>query len=146
MPLAPLPWPELTRALSEARDSDQIATVLLDILKETLGPVALFLVRGDDVHLWRTWTASPALARGLLIPFSGNSLFASLRNTGDVFAGPCPDTRANRQILASVGGRLPGNIVVVPVAMRERTVLYIVGRPGRGIRRSTDRRSEGWRR
>lgn len=131
-PLSPLPWPELTRALCEARDADQIASALLSALQGTIGPAALFLVRGDDVNLWRSLPAAAALARGLSIPFSGRSLFSSLRDTAEVFAGPCPDTWPNRQILASIGGGIPGTVVVIPVNMRERTVLYIVGRPGRG--------------
>jgi hypothetical protein len=128
---APPPWPQLTGALGEARSPDQIAIVLLDFLRETVGPAALYLVRGDDVVFWKAWPAS-AQAYGLSIPFSASSLFASLRDTQDVFAGTCPDTPANRQVFASVGGGARGSVVVVPVNLNRRTVLYIVGRPGRG--------------
>lgn len=125
------PWQELTDGLCEIRNPDQLAVVLLGFLKETVGPAALYRVRGDDAVLWRAWPAS-ALAPSLAIPFSASSLFASLRNAAEVFAGPCPDTRENRQIFASVGGRLPGNVVVVPVNLNERTVLYVVAQPGGG--------------
>lgn len=133
-PSAPLPWPELTLALSEARDLDQIATLLLDALKEPLGPVALFLVNGngEEVELWRTSPVPAVPAPVLSIPLSASSLFAPLREGGDLFAGPCPDTRANRQILASVGGRLPGSVVVIPATLRDRTVFYLVARPDGG--------------
>jgi len=128
-PLALPPWQELTEGLCEVRNPDELAVVLLGFLKETVGPAALYRVRGDDAVLWRAWPAS-ALAPSLSIPFSASSLFASLRNAADVFAGPCPDTRENRQIFASVGGRLPGSVVVVPVNLNERTVLYVVAHPG----------------
>jgi hypothetical protein len=123
-----VPW---TQALCEARNPDQVAIVLLDFLREMVGPAALYRVRRDEAVLWEAWPAS-ALAPGLSIPFSASSLFASLRNAADVFAGPCPDTPANRQVLASVGGRFPGSVVVVPVSLNERTVLYIVSGPGEG--------------
>lgn len=129
---APLPWSELILALSEARDLDQVATELVDVLKEPLGPIAIFLVHGDAVDLWRSHPAPAAPPPGLSIPLSASSLFASLREGGAAFAGPCPDTRANRQIVASVGGCLPGSVVVVPVTLCERTVLYVVARPDGG--------------
>lgn len=127
-PPAPLPWQQLTEALCEVRNPDQVALALLDFLKETVGPAALYRVRGEDVVLWKAWPAQ-APAQGLSVPFSADSLFATLRHERKAFEGPCPETRANRQILASVGGRCPGNVVVVPVLLNERAVLYIVGRP-----------------
>ncbi|MFN7989500.1 MAG: hypothetical protein U0529_18635 [Thermoanaerobaculia bacterium] len=130
-PAAPAPWTQLTESLSEARNPDHVALVLLDFLKETVGPSALFLVHGDDAILWRTWPAS-AQALRLSIPLSARSLLASLRNARDVFTGPCPDTEANRQILASVGERFPGDVVVLPVNLNERTFLYVVCRSPRG--------------
>lgn len=123
------PWQELTEGLCEVRNPDRLAVVLLGFLKETVGPAALYRVRGDDAVLWRAWPAS-ALAPSLSIPFSASSLFASLRNTADVFSGPCPDTRENRQILASVGGHVPGSVVVVPVNLNGRTMLFVVAHPG----------------
>ncbi len=128
---APPPWSQLTGALGEARNPDQVAIVLLDFLRETVGPAALYLVREDEVVLWKAWPAS-AQAYGLSVPFSASSLFASLRDTENVLAGPCPDTPANRQVFASVGGGAPGSVVVVPVNLNQRTVLFIVGRPGGG--------------
>lgn len=125
-PPAPLPWQQLTEALCEARNPDHVSLALLGFLKETVGPAALYRVRGDDVVLWKAWPAS-AQTQSLSIPFSADSLFASLRHEGDVFEGPCPETRANQQILASVGGRCPGNVVVIPVNLNERRVLFIVG-------------------
>lgn len=130
-PTAPPPWHQLTEALCEAVNPDQVAIVLLDFLKETVGPAALYRVRRDDAVLWRAWPAS-ALARALEIPFSADSLFTASRHTGEVFVGPVPDTPEDRRLLASVGQDFPGNAVVVPVALNERPVLFIVAGAGGG--------------
>ena len=123
--------PVLARTLREAQDADQVAAVLFEGLQGALGSVALFLVREDDVVLWRSWPSRVDAESELRIPFSERSLFALLRDMTGVFAGPCPDTPANRQILASVGGDSRQSVVVIPVGARERTALFVVGGPGR---------------
>ena len=95
------------------------------------GSAALFRVRGDEALLWKARPATH-LAHSLSIPIPESPLLASLRDAADPFSGPCPDTRVNRQILASVGGQLPGGIVLIPVRLNGRTVLYIVFQPGGG--------------
>ncbi|MBK8597210.1 MAG: hypothetical protein IPP07_05720 [Holophagales bacterium] len=138
---APPPWQELTQSLCDARNPDQVSIALLDFLSETVGPAALYRVRGNEAVLWKARLAA-AEVPSLSIPFAAGSLFASLRDAADVFAGLCPDNPENRQIVASLGGCLPESVVVVPVNLNERTILYIVGRPGSG-RPSLDRSSLG---
>lgn len=130
-PPAPPPWRQLTGTLCEARNPDQVAIVLLDFLWETAGPAALFRVRGDEALLWKARPATH-LSHGLSIPIPQSPLLASLRDATESFVGPCPDTRVNRQLLAPVGGHLPGDVVVTPVNLNGRTVLYIVFQPGGG--------------
>ena len=130
-PPAALPWRSLTRALAQARNPDELAAALLDFLGEVAGPSALYLGRRDEAVLWRTRPAANASV-GASVPYVAGSLFASLRGPNDVFAGPCPDTEANRRILASVGGAVPADLLVVPVRLNGRTVLYLVSRPARG--------------
>ena len=68
------------------------------------------------------------------VPFSDPSLFSGLRNTTGFFAGPCPDTPANRRILESIGLRYPAVVGVVPVTIRGKTVLYLLGEAVGGSR------------
>lgn len=125
------PWKQLTGTLCEARDPDQVAIVLLDFLEEVVGPSALLRVRGDDAVLWR---ARPGAHRTpeLSIPISGRSLLGSVRDAPNGFSGPCPDSPANRQLLASVGGEVPGDVVALPVHLNGRTILYVVAQPDGG--------------
>ncbi len=127
----PLPWRQLTGDLCEVRNQDQVALALRDFLKDAAGPAAFFRVLGDDAVLWKARPV-PAQAHSLSIPIPQSPLFASLRDAEGAFAGPCPDNRVNRQILASVGGHLPGSIVVVPVNLSGRTALYVVVQPDAG--------------
>lgn len=130
-PPAPVPWSRLTAALAEVRSPDELARTLLEFLRDAAGPSALYLRRGDEAVLWQ---ASPAASGSSdrPIPLSERSLLATLRDSNDLFTGPCPGTSADRRLLASVGGRFPADLFVVPVNLNRRTFLYVVGKADRG--------------
>ena len=130
-PSAPVPWGRLIESLAGARSPDDLARALLDYLREAAGPSALYLRRGDEAVLWRAWPAA-GLSPDRPIPFSERSLLATLRDSNDLFTGPCPDTAADRRLLAAVGERFPADLFVLPVNLNGRTLLYVVGRSERG--------------
>jgi hypothetical protein len=117
----------LATRLDLAHGTEEMGVAVLESLREKLDTVALFLVQGDRVT---GWLARPELAKApkkFSVPFSDPSFFTALRNTTGFFAGPCPDTAANRRILESIGVRYPAIVGVVPVTMRGKTVLFLLG-------------------
>ena len=60
------------------------------------------------------------------------SLFASLRNTDGFYVGPCPDLPGNRRILEALGAAFPAAVAAVPVSLKGKSVLFLLGevRPG----------------
>jgi hypothetical protein len=117
----------LATRLDRAHGTEEMGVAVLESLREKLDTVALFLVQGDRVT---GWLARPELAKApkkFSVPFSDPSFFTVLRNTTGFFAGPCPDTAANRRILESIGVRYPAIVGVVPVTMRGKTVLFLLG-------------------
>ena len=122
-----VPWTKLTEELAEARSPDDLARALLDFLGRAAGPSALYSRRGHEAVLWRSG-AVPSPSHGRAIPLSASSLLAMLCDSGDVYAGPCPGTDADRQLLAAIGERFPGDLFVVPVNLNGRTHLFVVGK------------------
>ena len=117
----------LATRLDRAGGTEDVGIAVLESLREKLDTVALFLVQGDRVSGWLTRPEPAKSPKEFSVPFSDPSLFTSLRNSTGVFAGPCPDTAANRRILESMGIRYPAIVGVVPVSMRGKTVLFLLG-------------------
>ena len=118
--------------LAQASGPDEIGEALLEVLKEKVDTIALFMVKGDAVRGWRSRPAPPSSLSSFSIPFSEPSVFSSLRVTSGFFAGPCPDTPANRRILEQIGVRFPALIGVVPVTLKDRTVVFLVAEAAGG--------------
>jgi hypothetical protein len=107
---------------------------VLESLRGKLDTVALFLVQGERVSGWMTRPEPEKAPKEFSVPFSDPSFFSALRNTTGFFAGPCPDTAANRLILESIGVRFPAVVGVIPVTMRGKTVLFLLGEAVGGFR------------
>ena len=81
------------------------------------------------------WAAVPEPPDGLRsfsIGFAEPSLFSSLRNTDGFYVGPCPDLPGNRKILEALGASFPAHVAAVPVTLKGKSVLFLLGevRPG----------------
>jgi hypothetical protein len=124
----------LAKRLAEAEGTEEVGMAILDSLRKKLDTVALFLVQGERVAGWLVRPEPPEYAKDFSVPFSEPSFFSGLRNTTGFFAGPCPDTAANRKILESIGLRFPVVLGVVPVTVRGKTILFLLGEAVGGAR------------
>ena len=124
----------LARTLATANETEEVGMAILESLRQKLDTVALFLVQGERVAGWLVRPEPISPAREFSVPFSEPSFFSSLRNTTGFFAGPSPDTAANRQILESIGLRYPAVIGVIPVTVRGKTILFLLGEAVGGAR------------
>ncbi len=118
---------DLATKLGSVEETEHVGIAVLESLRQKLDTAALFLVAGDRVTGWLARPEPELPPKDFSVPFSEPSLFSGLRNTTGFFAGPCPDTEANRRILEAIGLRYPAVVGVVPVTIRGKTVLYLVG-------------------
>ncbi len=123
---------DLVASLSRAETRDEIATAILGEAGTLLQRAALFIAQSDRVIGWAAVPEPPEGLRSFSITFSEPSLFASLRNTGGFYLGPCPDLPGNRRILEALGATFPSIVAAVPVSLKGKSVLFLLGeaRPG----------------
>lgn len=123
---------DLVASLSKAESRDDIASAVLVEAGRLLQRAALFIAQADRVIGWAAVPEPPDGLRSFSLAFSEPSLFASLRNTDGFYVGPCPDLPGNHRVLESLGGAFPAVVAAVPVSLKGKSVLFLVGqvRPG----------------
>ena len=122
----------LVECLSRAESRDEIAAAVLREAGRLLRRAALFIAQAERVIGWAAVPEPPDGLRSFSIGFSEPSLFASLRNTDGFYVGPCPDLPGNRKILDALGSDYPTHVAAVPVTLKGKSVLFLLGevRPG----------------
>jgi len=123
---------DLVESLSRAESRDEIAAAVLGESARLLRRVALYIAQQDRVIGWAAVPTPPEGLRSFSMTFTEPSLFASLRNTDGFYVGPCPDLPGNHRILESLGATYPAVVAAVPVSLKGKSVLFLLGevRPG----------------
>ena len=122
----------LVECLSRAESRDEIAAAVLHEAGRLLRRAALFIAQAERVIGWAAVPEPPDGLRSFSIGFAEPSLFTSLRNTDGFYVGPCPDLAGNRKILEALGADFPAQVAAVPVTLKGKSVLFLLGeiRPG----------------
>ena len=122
----------LVECLSRAESRDEIAAAVLREAGRLLRRAALFIAQAERVIGWAAVPEPPDGLRSFSIGFAEPSLFTSLRNTDGFYVGPCPDLAGNRKILEALGADFPAQVAAVPVTLKGKSVLFLLGeiRPG----------------
>lgn len=126
-PIEPIPVPEtpeeLRSAMGEAEERDQIASLLLDYLRERFERVLLFMIPGDEVVGWMG--AGPEVDQKALqsfqLDFDTPSLFLNLREGSPYFRGPLARMEGHRQIV-EILDRRPKDCLALPLEIKDRVV------------------------
>ena len=118
---------DLVASLSKAESRDDIAAAVLGEAGRLLHRSALFIAQADRVIGWAAVPEPPEGLRSFSVAFSEPSLFASLRNTDGFYVGPCPDLPGNRRILEALGATFPAVVAAVPVTLKGKSVLFLLG-------------------
>ena len=105
---------------------DEIALAILDSLRAALPAAAFFFAGGGRATGWLARPEPPALFRESSILLSEPSIFSSPRTGAGLFAS-CPDTAANRRILAAAGIAFPAVVGILPVNVGSKEVYYLLG-------------------
>ncbi|MGZ6988321.1 MAG: GspE/PulE/PilB domain-containing protein [Thermoanaerobaculia bacterium] len=112
--------------LGAARSRDDIANAVLEEAMRHVRRAALFVAYPDHVRGWAARPAAPALL-SFRLPDSQPSVFATLRNTEGFYVGPQPDLPGTASTLEALGSEGRGQMGVVPVNLKGKTVLYLYG-------------------
>lgn len=124
----------LEDALAGARDRDEMAGALFDFCSERASRSALFAIGKDSVRgvAGRGRAFEGDLLRKLSVPVGSGTLFDTALQSRDFYFGVVPTLPANRDLFTALGGRLPANVMLLPVIVKERTValLYLDGDDG----------------
>jgi hypothetical protein len=124
----------LDEALASARDRDQMAEALFAFCAERSSRSGLFAVGKDSVRgvAGRGRAFADEALRKLTVPVGSGTLFDSALQSRDFYFGVVPALPANRDLYTVLGGRLPANVMLLPIVLKERTValLYLDGDDG----------------
>lgn len=125
---------DLDRGLAHATSRDEIAAALFSYCASRARRVGLFAVGRDGVRgIAGTGRAFDTVRlKGVAVPPRSGTVFDTALQSRDFYFGVVPALPANRDLYTALGGRLPANVMILPVVVKERTValIYLDGDDG----------------
>jgi hypothetical protein len=117
--------------LSEARDREDIADILVSRFDREFDRVVLFMIKGKTTLRWRALRngqpidAEPEPGISLKAP----SLLKVVTDGKSYFLGAIPDSAENREVIHALGGAPPSSALLVPLTLMGRVVavLFVEG-------------------
>lgn len=121
-----------SRRLREAETRDEVFDPILDFTAARFRRAALFVVQQDRVIGWsgRGDGLFPSRIRNVIVPLDRPSLFVFFRSGGDYFYGPVPDLPANAKFYLDLGCPPPARVLLIPLAIMERTAVILYADDG----------------
>ncbi len=124
----------LDESLAAARDRNDMAEALLKFCEPRSSRSGLFAIQKDAVRgiAGRGRAFAGDALRKLTVPSGSGTIFDSAILSRDFYFGVVPALPANRDLYTALGGKLPANVMLIPIMVRERTValLYLDGDDG----------------
>jgi len=124
----------LDDALAAARDRDEMAAALFAFCSGRASRSGLFAVGRDAIRgvAGRGRGFDGESLRKLVVPIASGTLFDTALASRDFYFGVVPSLTTNHALYAEIGGRIPGQVMILPVVVKERTValLYLDGDDG----------------
>ncbi len=127
---------EYERALLEATSRDEIGNAILGFSARYLSRLCLFSIYKDRVHGWMAYGMGPVLedVQCFEVDLAKPSLFSVLYQTGTHHIGPLPPGENNASIGACLGETMPENILLLPIRVKGRIVVFLLGDiPGQSL-------------
>lgn len=124
---------ELAVGLSEVRDRQEVAQILIRYMGKEFERAAIFLVRENEVSGWKAVSGQQEIAdfESIDIPLGFPSVLKTVVEGKSFYLGPISDEGLNEQVLQGLGGKKPEAALLVPLILDGRVVnlLYGDGRP-----------------
>ena len=117
----------LDEAFASARDRDEIAEALFAFCANRASRCGLFAVGRDVVRgiAGRGRAFESEALRKFSVPAGSGTVFDSALQSRDFYFGVVPGLPANRDLYTALGGRLPSNVMLLPVLVKERIVALL---------------------
>jgi hypothetical protein len=125
--------------LLEARDRDEVASLLLRFCERYLGRVCLFILHRDRVAGWSARGQGVVLEDVLSfsIMLDESPMFLNAYRSGRYSLGAIPAGGAHDRLVKVLGEPPPLDLFVAPLMVRERVIAFLTGdnpgQPGGGI-------------
>jgi hypothetical protein len=116
---------DLIKSLELARDRDEVVSLMVDHLAKTHHRAGFFAIKLKEMSVFSI-VPSPASIPSATLRLDRPSTLADVVGTRLPYRGPMVDD-ASRKFLADVLGDCPSEILLVPVAVRERVVGVLFG-------------------
>jgi len=116
---------EVIRQLDHAETRDDVVNIMIAHLAETHTRAGFFVIKRDELSAYAIQPRPPTQPFGAL-KLDRPSTLADIVGTRLPYRGPIPD-ETSRQFLTAVLGMCPAEILLVPVAVRERVVGVLFG-------------------
>lgn len=116
---------ELIRTLDHTSDRDQVIAVMIAHLADSHQRAGFFVTRGGELSLFAIMPRVPSMPIATL-RLDRPSTLADVVGTRLPYRGPMLD-EASRTFLASTLGACPPELLLVPIAVRERVVGVLFG-------------------
>lgn len=128
----------LDESLASARDRDEIAEALFAFSGARSSRCGLFAVGKDGIRgiAGRGRAFGTDRLRTVTVPAGTGTVFDTALQSRDFYFGVVPALPANRDLYTALGGRLPANVMVLPIVLKDRTValFYLDGDDGPLVR------------
>jgi hypothetical protein len=120
--------------LSVAQHREQLADILIDFMLPRFGCGLIFLLRGGNAQVWRGFApcVDTRAIETIAFPIAMPSLFRTAKERGATFRGapPAEGMHLQSQIWKYLHCNVPAEVVVVPIAIRERIVNLVYAHAG----------------
>ena len=127
-------WDALDEALASARSRADIAEALFAFCSGKASRTGLFAVARETVRgvAGRGRGFEGPELTAVSVPVGSGTVFDTALQSRDFYFGVVPGLPANRDLFTALGGRLPANVMLLPVVVGGRTValLYLDGDDG----------------
>jgi hypothetical protein len=125
-PSAAVALDDAIHRLSVSEHREQIADITIDFMLPRFGCGLIFLLRGNNAHVWRGFApgVDARAIETIAFPISIPSMFRTAKERALTFRGrpPAEGTHLHGQIWKYLQCDAPSDVVVIPIAIGERVV------------------------
>jgi hypothetical protein len=121
----------LAEGLTEAKDREEIADLLVSHLSREFSRVALFMIKGTVAEGWKGIRNKRPIAgmKDLQISLGSPSVLKVVTEGKSFYLGAIPGTTGNSLMISQMGGDTPSSALLVPMMLMGRvvSVVYVEG-------------------
>lgn len=132
--------PNISQRLVEAKDREEIASIILDCASSHLKRVALLVVKADAMIGWRGMgneLTDERMSR-IQLPLQQPSIFRTVIDGRNFYQGIIAPMPQNLALLEMMGGEVPQEAIAFPLTIKGKVVCVLYGDNGDQSRLSGD--------